>query len=126
MLRINLVAAPIRRDVAAACQALATLAAGYPDDAMLAPARMSLAAPGGRPPAAVSGPKASVDATDARAARLRLQAPVVPAVAAVLGRNSAQDWWVPLCCDLARHSEPLTGQPSDRCQRPHRAPATGQ
>ena len=56
---------------------------GLPGQCMLTPARMS-PAPVGRPANAVSGPKASVVATGARA--------------------------------------PLTGQPSDRRQRPHRAP----
>ena len=103
MLRNDLVGALTQHDASAACQVLATLAASYPDDALLAPARVLLAAlaePDGRP-------AAPVDAAGVGMARLQLQAQVAPAAAAVLGQGGAQAWLAPLWRDLARRSEAL-------------------
>ena len=103
MLRNDLVGALTRHDGVAARQAFATLAASYPDDAMLAPAGVLLAALA----TPVGGPKAPVDPADLAAGRLHLQAHLAPAAAAVLGQGGAQAWLAPLWRDLAGRIEPL-------------------
>ncbi len=105
MLRNGLVDALVQHDAAAARQALAMLATSHPEDAMLASARLMLsllAEPDGPP---ISD--ANARAANVGSARLHLQTQVAPAAAAVLGRDSAQTWLVPLWRDLARRSEPL-------------------
>lgn len=96
MRRNSLVGAPIRHDVVAVRQALATPAADYPDSAIPTPARVSLASRVGRPPAPAGRPKASVDRTGARASRLHPQVRVAPAAAAVLGRYNPRNGLMPL------------------------------
>jgi hypothetical protein len=107
MLRNDLVGVLTQHDASAASQALARLAADTPDDALLLPARMLLAAMVGEPSASSGGPTAAAHAVDLSAARRHLQSQLVPAAAAVLGRDNAQAWLAPLWRDLARRSEPL-------------------
>jgi len=107
MLRNDLAGMLTRHDGAAARQALVTLSDSYPEDAMLAPARVLLAALVGGAPSPVAKPTAPVAAADLAAARLHLQGQVAPAAAAVLGQGAAPTWLAPLWRDLARRSESL-------------------
>ena len=107
MFRNDLVGRLTRQDSDAPCQALATLAATCPDDDLLPPARVLLAALVGALTPAVGRPSAPAGVADVGVARRHLQAEVAPAAVAVLGRDGAQAWMAPLWRDLAWRSEAL-------------------
>jgi hypothetical protein len=102
MLRNDLVQALARRDAAAARQAAAALADGYPANALLAPAQPLL----GALAAPESVTAASDDADRLAVARQHLRVALIPAAMAVLGDAEGCAWLAPLWRDLAcRHAQ---------------------